>query len=190
MSRPAHRRRLSASPQPPASVAAIPRRRNGYQSEVTADDRATFSLALAPTLTLNGDSDFEKWRGDVRRVVSRLAGYGEAFRLRDDLLGVFGSPAVTGKSSGVDRSVPKATSVVAAAQQPPRKELSEFTSAGELAPTDVDRWRAVIAATGTAEWIEQLIDERPARALDSDRVADAARTAPANMAAVGTNRAA
>ena len=42
---------------------------------------------------------------------------GEAFQLRDDLLGIFGSPAVTGKPSGGDLSEHKATSVVVAAHQ-------------------------------------------------------------------------
>ena len=45
------------------------------------------------------------------------AAIGEAFQLRDDLLGVFGSPTVTGKSVGTDLSAQKATSVVVAAHQ-------------------------------------------------------------------------
>ena len=136
-----------------------------------------------------------------RRVVSRLSGYGEAlgeaFQLRDDLLGVFGTPAVTGKPAGVDLSVHKATSVVVAAHQladrTTRNELSAFMTSGELEPRDVDRWRNAIAATGAAAWIEQLIDERLTRALDwidSAQVATAARTALAEMAAICTDRAA
>ena len=45
-----------------------------------------------------------------------LAGYGdavgEAFQMRDDVLGILGSPAVTGKPSGGDLTERKATSVV------------------------------------------------------------------------------
>ena len=72
------------------------------------------------------------------RVVSRLSGYGtaigEAFQLRDDLLGVFGAPTVTGKPSGVDLSVHKATSVVVAAHQ-----LADRTRANRT--LGVHEWR-------------------------------------------------
>ena len=48
-----------------------------------------------------------------------LGGYGEAvgeaFQMRDDLLGIFGSPAVTGKPARQRPAEHKATSVVVAA---------------------------------------------------------------------------
>ena len=59
--------------------------------------------------------------GCAPEVIDALGGYGaaigEAFQLRDDLLGMFGSPAVTGKSVGTDLAEHKATSVVVAAHQ-------------------------------------------------------------------------
>ena len=55
------------------------------------------------------------------RTISGLGRYGEAvgeaFQLRDDLLGVFGAEAVTGKPDGQDLIERKATSVVIAAHQ-------------------------------------------------------------------------
>ena len=42
---------------------------------------------------------------------------GEAFQLRDDLLGVFGRPSVTGKPNGGDLREHKATSVIALASE-------------------------------------------------------------------------
>ncbi|BBY29212.1 polyprenyl synthetase family protein [Mycolicibacterium sediminis] len=135
------------------------------------------------------------------RVMTRLGAYGdalgEAFQMRDDLLGVFGSPDVTGKPAGSDLSERKATSVVVAAHQladtTTRAEMSALMDADELHDGDVERWRTLIAATGAAEWIEQLIDERITRALDridTDQIPDAARTALLNMVAVCTDRAA
>ena len=57
--------------------------------------------------------------GCGEHVLTTLGGYGdaigEAFQMRDDVLGIFGSPAVTGKPSGSDLAEHKATSVVAAA---------------------------------------------------------------------------
>ena len=53
------------------------------------------------------------------RLLTRLGRYGdavgEAFQLRDDLLGIFGSPEITGKPVGADLTEHKATSVVVAA---------------------------------------------------------------------------
>ena len=73
--------------------------------------------------------------GDI--LLTRLGGYGEAvgeaFQLRDDLLGIFGSPAITGKPVGAD--------------------LAELMSPTELDETDVGRWRSLIAATGAVHRI-------------------------------------
>ncbi|MFI7445601.1 polyprenyl synthetase family protein [Nonomuraea indica] len=50
----------------------------------------------------------------VRRLLSAYAApLGEAFQLRDDVLGVFGDPARTGKPGGLDLLQGKATSLVA-----------------------------------------------------------------------------
>ena len=83
------------------------------------------------------------------RLLAQLGGYGEAvgeaFQLRDDLLGIFGSPAITGKPVGGDLTEHKATSVVVAAHHMAdptlRRELTELMSATELDETDVGRWR-------------------------------------------------
>ena len=72
------------------------------------------------------------------RLLIRLGRYGdavgEAFQLRDDLLGIFGSPAITGKPVGADLTERKATSVVVAAHHMAdptlRRQLTELMSSG------------------------------------------------------------
>ncbi|MGK2879682.1 MAG: polyprenyl synthetase family protein [Mycobacterium sp.] len=134
-------------------------------------------------------------------VMRRLAEYGdavgEAFQLRDDILGVFGSPAVTGKPAGADLSVHKATSVVVAAyhlaDRATRGELEEYMGTATLDADDIERWRELIAETGAAEWIEELIDERLACAvdwIDTEQLNSVARNALADMAVTCTKRAA
>jgi geranylgeranyl diphosphate synthase type I len=129
-----------------------------------------------------------------------LGGYGdaigEAFQMRDDLLGIFGSAAVTGKPCGSDLVEHKDTSVVAAAYHladaTVRRQLRELMSADNLADTDVRRWRDLIATTGAVDWIERLIDSRLTRALtliDEGHLRPAVRTALADMAAACTDRA-
>jgi geranylgeranyl diphosphate synthase, type I len=133
------------------------------------------------------------------RTLLGLGGYGtavgEAFQLRDDLLGVFGSEAATGKPSGRDLVERKATSVVIAAHQladaPTRRQLTELMNHGELDDTAVDRWRTLIVTTGAVQWIEDLISDRVASArdeLDEIRLDESVRAALANMAAICTER--
>lgn len=134
-------------------------------------------------------------------VVDALGGYGaaigEAFQLRDDLLGVFGSPTLTGKSVGTDLAAQKATSVVVAAHQLAdaglRHQLSELMSTRELSSTDTERWRTLITASGAVQWIEQVIAERLTHALDrlgSVQIPEKTRAALEDMAVLCTERAA
>jgi len=134
-------------------------------------------------------------------TVSRLGRYGaavgEAFQLRDDLLGVFGSPAVTGKPSGGDLIERKATSVVVAAHQmadaPTRRQLTELMNSEHLDDSALDRWRMLIIATGAAQLVEDMITDRAKSArneLGEIRIDESVRAALANMAAVCTKRAA
>lgn len=134
-------------------------------------------------------------------AISALGGYGaaigEAFQLRDDLLGIAGSPTVTGKPADTDLAAQKATSVVVAAHQLAdaglRHQLTELMSTTGVGSADAERWRALIIASGAVQWIEQLIDERLRRAigcLDSAPIPEKTRAALEDMAVICTQRAA
>ena len=133
------------------------------------------------------------------RTMLLLGGYGsavgEAFQLRDDLLGIFGSASVTGKPTGGDLSEHKATSVVVAAHQMAdpaiRRQLTELMSCDEIDDAAIARWRTLIVATGAVQWIEEMIAERVAAArqqLSNSRIDESVRTVLADMAAVCTVR--
>lgn len=139
--------------------------------------------------------------GCGRPVLTALGVYGEAvgeaFQMRDDLLGVFGSPAVTGKPAGVDLSEHKATSVVVSAYHLAnpslRRQLAELMGAQDLDQSDIERWRGLIAASGAVQWVEQMIDERVCRATDGIRtpqIREPVRKALVDMATTCTTRAA
>jgi geranylgeranyl diphosphate synthase type I len=132
-------------------------------------------------------------------VMAMLAGYGdaigEAFQMRDDVLGIFGSPAVTGKPTGSDLAERKATTVVAAAYHLAnpslRRQLREMMSADDLDETQLCRWAELIRATGAIDWIERLIGSRLDRALSlvhDSGVRPAVKTALADMAVVCAER--
>jgi geranylgeranyl diphosphate synthase type I len=139
--------------------------------------------------------------GCVPAVLLSLGGYGqavgEAFQLRDDVLGIVGSPEITGKPVGSDLSERKATSVVVAAHRlaspSVRRQLSQLMTTPHLDEAGIRQWRALIVATGAVEWIEQLIDSRLRRALqaiETDLVAPEIRLAMADMAVTCAERAA
>lgn len=132
-------------------------------------------------------------------LIDTLGAYGsavgEAFQMRDDMLGVFGSPAVTGKPAGGDLAERKATSVVVAAHRMAdsviRRQFSELMNAEELTDSDIAHWRMLIVATGAVDWIEELIAERVATAIEhicDDRIDDWVQSTLADMAAVCTLR--
>lgn len=134
------------------------------------------------------------------RTLSQLGRYGaavgEAFQLRDDVLGVFGSPASTGKPCAGDLLERKATSVVVAAHQladaPVRRELHELAHRETLDDTAIARWKALIVETGAVRLIEEMIGDRIASAcehLGDLPIEGPVRTALAEMAAVCTDRA-
>lgn len=134
------------------------------------------------------------------RTVARLSRYGaavgEAFQLRDDVLGVFGSPAVTGKPCAADLFERKATAVVVSAHQladpPVRRELIELATRDVLDAAAIERWKALIVETGAVRLIERMISDRVASAreqLCGLPVDESVRAALAEMAAVCTDRA-
>ena len=133
------------------------------------------------------------------RTVAQLGCYGtavgEAFQLRDDVLGVFGSPASTGKPNGGDLLERKATSVVVSAYEladaPTRRELNELMHTRDLDESALDRWRSLIVATGAMERIEDMIAYRLASArkhLADTPISDSVRGALADLAVACVER--
>ncbi|WP_433598627.1 polyprenyl synthetase family protein [Nocardia sp. CA-135953] len=90
---------------------------------------------------------------------------GIAFQLRDDLLGVFGDPAVTGKPSGDDLREGKRTVLVAEALQradatdPAAADLLRTSIGTDLTTDQVERLRAVITELGAVDEVERRITE-------------------------------
>ena len=120
---------------------------------------------------------------------------GEAFQLRDDVLGVYGDPAVTGKPAGDDLREGKRTALVTIAEEratPAQAAvLKQLIGAPELDAAGVDTCRDVIAASGALAQVEQLISRRgdEARRAASSKVIDqAAQAALEALAAAALDR--
>ncbi|MGN2639375.1 polyprenyl synthetase family protein [Nocardia takedensis] len=95
---------------------------------------------------------------------------GEAFQLRDDLLGVFGSAAVTGKPEDSDLGQHKATTVLVVALEcadpGTGRELWELVSRPVLDAAAIARCRQLIAKSGAPERVEAMIADRVERARE------------------------
>ncbi len=133
------------------------------------------------------------------RTLSQLGRYGasigQAFQLRDDLLGVFGSPAATGKPNGGDLLEHKATSVVVTAHQmadaPTRRRLVDLMNSERLDDVALERFRTLIVTTGAVDRIEEMIGEHVASArneLHDIAVNDFVRNALDRMATASARR--
>ena len=88
------------------------------------------------------------------------ADIGVAFQLRDDLLGVYGDPAVTGKPAGDDLLQGKRTLLLATARAALRCDkalLADLDAGIGTAGADVDRLARIIASTGAVREMEQRI---------------------------------
>ncbi len=94
---------------------------------------------------------------------------GEAFQLRDDLLGVFGDPVTTGKPAGDDLREGKRTVLVARALAVASPADRDLLVAGlgrrDLSAGDVDELRRALRRTGADAAVEHLIGELGGPAL-------------------------
>ncbi|TFD33122.1 polyprenyl synthetase family protein [Cryobacterium cryoconiti] len=96
---------------------------------------------------------------------------GVAFQLRDDLLGVFGDAAVTGKPSGDDLREGKRTVLIALARpqlsDPARAELDALLGDPQLTEAQIGVLQQTIIESGAVDRIEELIVASVAEALDA-----------------------
>ena len=120
---------------------------------------------------------------------------GEAFQLRDDLLGVFGDPAATGKPAGDDLIEGKRTVLVALALDAAGPEEAGLLHRSLGTPLDeaaVQELRGIIDASGAHGQVEAVITElagRAVSALDRAKVDDRARAVLRELASAATDRA-
>lgn len=92
---------------------------------------------------------------------------GIAFQLRDDILGVFGDPAVTGKPSGDDLREGKRTVLLGLAREAcspnERAELDAVVGRSDADPAAISRAQEIVERSGALERLE----ERIAREVDA-----------------------
>ncbi len=106
-------------------------------------------------------------------IFTALSAYGlplgEAFQLRDDLLGVFGDPSVTGKPAGDDLREGKRTVLIAMTndrQSEAQREIArKYFGKPDLDAQGVAVLREIIESTGAREELESTIERLTDQAL-------------------------
>ncbi|TDQ52538.1 polyprenyl synthetase family protein [Actinorugispora endophytica] len=120
---------------------------------------------------------------------------GIAFQLRDDVLGVFGDPEETGKPAGDDLREGKRTVIVAEtlrmAGAADAERFRRLLGDPGLDAEAVEWMRSVISGSGALDACEERIAgyvADAAKALESDEIADGARSALADLIVAATTR--
>ncbi len=121
---------------------------------------------------------------------------GLAFQLRDDVLGVFGDPEVTGKPAGDDLREGKRTVLTGLTLESVPNSVGrvfeELLTSGELDAEQIEFMRNLIVESGALGKSESLITEYSSRSIDALAVLDIseeARLALAQLANAVINRA-
>jgi geranylgeranyl diphosphate synthase type I len=120
---------------------------------------------------------------------------GEAFQLRDDLLGVFGDPKVTGKPAGDDLREGKRTVLMAMTHDrisgPAEAEFLKEFGNHDISDSAIARLQEIISETGAAMHVEDLIEDLTSTALEAlnrDEIVPQARELLTEMAIIATKR--
>ncbi|MDH6237990.1 polyprenyl synthetase family protein [Cryobacterium sp. CG_9.6] len=108
--------------------------------------------------------------GADHETMRALSEYGRnigiAFQLRDDILGVFGTEDVTGKSAMSDLREGKITLLMGyALQRSGTDELREVLTREHVTESDAHRVRELLDSTGARDFIENLISDYALSAL-------------------------
>jgi len=132
-------------------------------------------------------------------LFSALTAYGlplgEAFQYRDDLLGVFGDPLMTGKPAGDDLREGKRTVLIAltdlACTDAMREEIRKHFGVADLDSHGVSILQEIIVSTGAYEKLEVMINkltEQSLLAAEDDCINDLAHPLLLEMAKIATKR--
>jgi geranylgeranyl diphosphate synthase type I len=165
---------------------------------MTVNTYKTASYTVARPLQLGAAAAAD--RPDIQAAFYELGtDLGVAFQLRDDVLGVFGDPAVTGKPSGDDLRSGKRTVLVPEAVELADKSdpLAAKRLRGSIGTTLTDaqvrELCGIIDAVGALTAVEDRIDALTRRALATLTAApidSAAKTGLSELARLAANRSA
>lgn len=124
--------------------------------EMEAQKTSAYSFALpleAGAVLAGADVETTSRLGEVGRAM------GIAFQLADDLIGVFGDPARSGKSATCDLRTRKQTPLLVHARSTSAWPLISGYVGRELTDAELDEARALLVASGSRRFVEDLAQQ-------------------------------
>jgi geranylgeranyl diphosphate synthase type II len=121
--------------------------------EMEAQKTSAYSFALplqAGAVLAGADAATIARLGDAGRAM------GVAFQLADDLIGVFGDPARSGKSATCDLRTRKQTPLLVHARTTPAWDRVRTFLGRDLEPAELDEVRALLVSAGSRRFVEDL----------------------------------
>jgi len=142
------------------------------QTGLTGDARLTRAQQVIDAKSASYSAQFPlrlgaRLAGATEAVVNQFDAIGiplgQAFQLRDDLLGVFGNPEITGKPAGDDLVSGKRTVLIEYALRDlddlHARVLESLLKRGALTGAQIDQARLSIGRSGAVSAVEQLVRE-------------------------------
>ncbi len=167
-------------------------------SAMTVNTYKTASYTVSRPLQLGAAAAAD--RPEVLEIFHQLGtDIGVAFQLRDDVLGVFGDPVVTGKPSGDDLRSGKRTVLLAEAVEladktdPDTAALLRSSIGTDLSQSQVRELCSAIESVGALTAVEEriaLLTRRSLEALDAAPIDPQAKAGLAELARLAANRSA
>ena len=177
-------------------IVAEASRAESVASAMNVNTYKTASYTVARPLQLGAAAAAD--RPDVQQIFHQIGtDLGVAFQLRDDVLGIFGDPAVTGKPSGDDLRSGKRTVLLAEAVElaeqtdPAAAKLLRESIGTELTDVGVKEVCMAIESVGALAAVEDRIAMLHRRALDAIEQANIdpqAKIGLAELAGLASNR--
>jgi geranylgeranyl diphosphate synthase, type I len=130
--------------------------------------------------------------GRFEELADGLSAYGipvgEAFQLRDDVLGAFGDAEVTGKPVGGDLREGKPTALLAVARQRASDADSKYLDAhygnNDITDEQVAELQRILVDTGARKYVEDSIDQLTEAGLEAVDALDVTEEAKQQLAAL------
>lgn len=144
-----------------------------------------FGAALAPSNTLHNFEIYSNYGLPL----------GEAFQLRDDIMGVFGDPTITGKPAGDDLREGKSTALIALTLEKcstaQRRIFDQYFGDQSIDQHGIEILRELILETGAAAQVEKIISDKTeiaCEAIKDSAITKTAQAALETMAIAATKR--
>lgn len=151
----------------------LPLREVGEQDVLLVYKLKTSSYTVELPLHLGAIASEEYDEDLLRELTEYAIPAGIAFQIRDDIIGLFGDPTITGKPAGSDVKSKKKTILVVKAYSEADVQQKRFLELvydklgeAEIAESQVEDVKQIVVKTGSLNYCEKLVDDLVKKSLN------------------------